>query len=488
MGSKLFISIKTKFIAVSTVIMAVSSLTWGGWFWYKETQHIVGRLETEGRLLLSSMEAPIIDAILYERIGVVEENIGLLDNFIEQIAGTKEPQVVYAFITDFTGKVVSHSNIYEFGQTYRDPLTRAVLSGHGFMGRKTVASDGGAPIFDMAMPLRIGGKSWGALRVGVSMAPFEAEQRELEREILIFTGLFFLIGNAVFYLVGAKMARPLKELSDAMVGVNYQSLDAPFSPGQRHDELGQLQESFAQMLGRLKRTEQERELAVAQLLQNEKLATIGKIVAGVAHEINNPLMVMSMSLFHLEKRVPEDLGRYVKIHKEGMHRIETIVRQLTDFSRVGTLDLQSVPSGTFFKETAGFAGMALKKHDVRLVTRDEAGDAFLSVDKGKLHQVVLNLLLNAADASPPGGVVELVAYREGGVYCLAIRDQGAGIAAEHRERIFEIFFTTKPGGEGTGIGLAISKSIVEMHRGAISFESRPGETTFLVRLPCQEGR
>jgi len=485
MEKRLFCGIKTKFIAVSTVIMAVSSLTWGGWFWYKESQHITTRLETEGRLLLSSMEAPIIDAILYESIGVVEENVGLLDNFVEQIAGTREPQVVYAFITDHTGRVISHSNINEFGQIYSDPLTRAVLSGHGFMGRKSEAA--GAAIFDMAMPLRIGGKNWGALRVGVSMAPFLAEQRRLEQEILIFSMLFFLIGNGVFYLVGARMARPLKELSEAMVRVNYQSLDAPFSVQRRCDELGQLQQSFGEMLGRLKRTEQERELALAQLLQSEKLATIGKIVAGVAHEINNPLMVMSTSLFHLEKKAPQDLGRYLQTHKEGMHRIETIVRQLTDFSRVGTLDLQPVSGATFFRETEGFAGMALKKHDIRLVARDEAGDVQLSIDKGKLHQVVLNLLLNAADASPPGGVVQLVTYLEGGSYCLAIRDQGAGIAAENRDKIFEIFFTTKPGGEGTGIGLAISKSIVEMHSGSISFESRFGETTFLVRLPLREG-
>ena len=482
-----FCSIKTKFIAVSTLIMALSSVTWGGWFWYNESAHIISRLETEGRLLLTSIEAPIVDAILYEKIGVVEENAGLLDNFVEQIVGNRELPVVYAFVTDDTGKVVAHSNFNEFGRVYRDPLTVAALSGHGFVGRKTVQPRPATPIFDMAMPLSVAGKSWGALRVGISMAAIEAEQRRLKWEICIFSGLFFLVGNAIFYLVGLTMSRPLKELSAAMAGVNYESLDAAPPALRRNDEIGQLQDSFNEMLSRLKKAEQERERAVAQLLQNEKLATIGKIVAGVAHEINNPLMVMSTSLFHLERKVPQDLGRYVETHKEGIQRIETIVRQLSDFSRVGTLDLQRVPGDVFFREAAGFAGMALKKHDVRFTNCDSAPGTLLSIDKGKMHQVVLNLVLNAADASPAGGLVQLLAYREEGNYFLAIRDEGAGIAPEERERIFEIFYTTKPGGEGSGIGLAISKSIVEMHRGEISFQSRPGETTFVVRIPCEQG-
>jgi signal transduction histidine kinase len=111
----------------------------------------------------------------------------------------------------------------------------------------------------------------------------------------------------------------------------------------------------------------------------------------------------------------------------------------------------------------------------------------LSIDKGKIHQVVLNLTLNAADASPPGAVVQLLAYTEGDHYFLAIRDEGGGIPPEIGERIFEIFFTTKPAGAGSGIGLAISKSIVEMHRGSIYFQSSPGETTFIVRIPLANG-
>lgn len=476
----------TKFMLVATLIMALSSVIWGSWFWFNESRHLTERMEVEGRLLLTSVQGPIIDAIVYEGIGVIEENANLLDNFVEQLMDNRELKVVYAFITDCDGKAVAHSDYRDFGRIYHDPLTASALRQEGFVGRE--ASQPGGRVYDMALPLQVAGKGWGVLRVGISMAAVEEAQARLRREILIFTGLFFLIGNVIFYIVGVSMSRPLQRLSSAMARVHGESLDADPMAWRHDDEIGQLQKSFQEMLERLKQAEHDRQRAVARLMQNEKLATIGKIVAGVAHEINNPLMVMTTSLFQLEKKIPPELAKYVAPHKEGIQRIESIVRQLTDFSRVGTLDLQRVASDRFFKETAGFAGIALKKYPVRFQSRDGAEPTILYMDKGKMHQVVLNLLLNAADASPPDGAVQLLAYLHDGSYYLAVRDQGVGVSPQDLEKIFEIFYTTKPGGEGTGIGLAISKSIVEMHRGEITCQSRPGETTFVVRIPLEQGK
>lgn len=487
MRKRISFGLKAKFMLVSTFLVALTSITWGGWFWFNESEHLMERLQASGRLLLDSIQPPIIDAILYERLGVVEENAGLLDNFIEQIVENRELQVVYAFITDTNGKVLAHSDYREFGKTYRDPLTAAALRRNEFYGHTALLPSVGE-IYDMAMPLQVAGKRWGALRVGVSLARVEKEKELMAREIIMFSVLFFLIGNVVFYVVGLTMSRPLLKLSQAMSEVNHHSLDAvPLSQHMhRNDEIGKLQQSFSEMLQRLKKAEQERQGALARLMQNEKMATVGKLVAGVAHEINNPLMVMSTSLFHLEKKVQPELVKYISHHKEGVQRIESIVRQLTDFSRAGSLDLQRVTSDQFFEEAAGFAILAIKKFQVRFQSSNSAGATLLLIDKGKMHQVVLNLLLNAADASPEGGVVQFRAYLEDGNYCLAVHDQGAGVDPDDQERIFELFYTTKPGGEGSGIGLAISKSIVEMHQGKITCESRPGDTTFLIRIPLQK--
>jgi signal transduction histidine kinase len=244
-----------------------------------------------------------------------------------------------------------------------------------------------------------------------------------------------------------------------------------------------LQNSFHDMLERLQKSEQDRQRALSQLIQHEKMATIGNIVAGVAHEINNPLAAISACVYKLNGTMPKGLENCVDILNMGTQRIQGIVLQLSDFSRTCSLELQHVTSDMFFREITNFARMALKKYDLYFTATDNCQPAVLSIDKGKLHQVVLNLLVNAADASPPHGSIELTAYLQGDDYCLTVKDQGSGIPPENVERIFEIFYTTKPAGEGTGIGLAICKSIVELHKGTIEVASRPGETLFTVRVP-----
>jgi signal transduction histidine kinase len=143
-----------------------------------------------------------------------------------------------------------------------------------------------------------------------------------------------------------------------------------------------------------------------------------------------------------------------------------------------------VPSNVFFQEATSFAQMALKTRPVTIKATDLCEPPLeILIDKGKLHQVFLNLILNAADVSLPGGIIEFTAYLDFGQYCLAVKDHGNGIPVEACEKIFELFYTTKLSGEGTGIGLAICKTIVDMHHGTLQVESRPGETTFTVTIP-----
>lgn len=239
------------------------------------------------------------------------------------------------------------------------------------------------------------------------------------------------------------------------------------------------------MLERLRRSENERERVVAQLIQSEKMASIGKIVAGVAHEVNNPLATIATCIHNLELSDTAP-NRNLEFIKQGAERIERIVRQLSDFSRAGSLELQSHASDSFFSESVEFARMALRRRNVRLLVEDGcAPPSMLCLDKGKMQQVMLNLLINAADASPPEGRIHFSACCGDGWYCIEVRDSGCGIPQEMQASIFDIFYTTKKAGEGTGLGLAICKSIIEMHGGTIAFASRPGETIFTVRIPVR---
>lgn len=481
-----FISIKLQFVMIAMLLVAASSALWGWWTWQNERDLLYKGMEREGEQMVTSLASPIINALLYEEMGVIEEG-GLLDNFIEEIVNNPGLMITYAFVADHTGKVLAHNRYNEYGTIYTDQLTVTALSRTEHLSRLTPAARGKAPVFEIAMPLRIHGKSWGVLQVGISLEPLQKELGNLARRIILTSCTFFLLGVLASYLIGRSMSRPLERLSALMSSVTTENLNVTLPPS-RPDEIGQLQESFKAMLERLQQSESERETAVTRLIQNEKLASLGKLVAGVAHEVNNPLGAISTCIYNIEQQSGQQ-ARNLELIKLGVQRIERIVRQLNDFCRTASLELEPITSDRFFNESVEFGRMALKRHQIRLDAEDCCRPPLeLLLDRGKIQQVLLNLLNNAADASPPGGVVRLVALAADGWYRLEVTDHGDGIPEQLQQMIFDLFFTTKPAGEGTGVGLAICKSIVELHGGTISVTSRPGATCFTVRLPllCME--
>ena len=481
MNAQRFVSIKSQFLLLTVFLVALSSALWGLWAWENERQLLYESMEAEGKQMVTSLSSPIINALLYEEMGVIGEG-GLLDNFVEEIMTNTGLPVVYAYVADQYCKVLTHNNYSEYGKTYSDPLTRAAIAERRYLSVLIPGKASQPPILDLAMPLHIHGKVWGTLRVGVSTARLEAKLRSLALNIIAAALIFFVFGALIAYLIGRNMARPLQRLSAAMSAITTENLAVELPP-RRLDEIGRLQDSFREMLERLRRSESERERAVAQLVQSEKLASIGKIVAGVAHEVNNPLFTINTCIHNLEQDNAAP-NRNLDFIKQGTERIERIVRQLSDFSRTGSLEVRPQESDRFFLESAEFARMALKKYQVRLQAEDLCQPpALLNLDKGKMQQVILNLLINAADASSDRGEVSLTAAYENNSYTISVRDQGCGIPDELREQVFDIFCTTKPAGAGTGIGLAICKSIVEMHGGELSFRSRPGDTVFTVSIP-----
>jgi len=481
MTTRRFISIKTQFALLAMLLVAFSSALWGFFAWKTERDLLYASLEREGRQMLTSLASPIINALLYEEMGVIEEG-GLLDNFIEEIKKNPSLSVVSAFVTDQNGKVLAHTQYTEYGKQYHDPLTRAAITEGRYQSSLQKQPGQPAAVLDMAMPLHIYQKSWGTLRVAVSTAPLEAQLRALSRRIAATSLAFFLLGMAASYLIGRSMARPLQRLSEIMASVSTDNLQVELPPD-RPDEIGRLQESFRTMLERLGQSETERKRAVTHLVQSEKLASLGKIVAGVAHEVNNPLGAINVAIYNLEQK-SSNHPRNIEIIKQGVERIERIVRQLNDFSRTASLELHPISSDCFFTECAEFSRVALKRFDLQLMTEDRCTPPImLQLDKGKIQQVLLNLLFNAAQASPPRAMIRLSAQLTPTCYQLEVADQGTGIPEEAQRAVFDIFYTTKQAGEGTGIGLAICKSIVEMHGGTITFISCPGNTVFTVCLP-----
>jgi len=472
--------LRARFMVLAVVLTALFSGIWGSWTWRREAAQLRDGLSREGSLLVTAMTIPIINALLYEELGIIEEG-GLLDNFILDIMHNRHLMPAYAMVLDQNGRVLAHNRLTEFGGIYRDPLTQAALTARSVL--ETPVELNGTKSLDFAAPLAIGEKRWGCLRVGVPLAPLEAALAQLLRQIAVFTLIFALGALGLFYLIGRRLARPLQLLARHMEDVRDSTFELPPLAGRR-DEIGQLQRSFAYMLQRLSSSEQARQNAQQRMLENERLATVGMIVSGVAHEVNNPLAGILGALYHLERKGGEEVGRYAHLIGEEVERIRRIVGQLLDLSRSGEVVFEPVGSQTFFQELALLARMALKGRTVCFESKDRCPPTTLLLDRDKVHQVVLNLLINAADASPDHGLIELRAEQEDGWYRLSVADQGPGVPEELREKIFDHFFSTKTPGRGSGLGLAISRNIAERHGGRLELApaEEPG-ACFYLKIP-----
>jgi PAS domain S-box-containing protein len=230
----------------------------------------------------------------------------------------------------------------------------------------------------------------------------------------------------------------------------------------------------------------QRERMEEQLSQTEKLTSLGLLAAGVAHEVNTPLAVISNYIQMLAKQMPDGDPRQSIIDKivKQTFRASEIVNNLLNFSRTGAGDVRDVDVNHVLEETLSLMAHPLKSSHIQIVK--QLGESLPAVrgSANKLQQVFLNLFLNARDAMPGGGMLEIRTAAHNGSVEVEIADTGAGIPREHIHRIFDPFFTTKASGRGTGLGLSVSYGIIKEHAGKIDVRSTPGKgTSFHVEFP-----
>jgi PAS domain S-box-containing protein len=236
----------------------------------------------------------------------------------------------------------------------------------------------------------------------------------------------------------------------------------------------------------LRRSMEQLTATQAQLIQAAKLAAVGELAAGVAHELNNPLTsILGFAELLLNSLLPDGSFRHdLEIIAKQARRARDIVRNLLDFARQTRPQRLPADVNSLLCQTLDLVRQHLENNGV-VIEEDYAPDlGLLTLDAGQMKQVFLNLITNASHAMPEGGKLTLRTNRLGDEVVIAISDTGEGMPLEVREHIFEPFFTTKPTGEGTGLGLSISLGIVQEHGGRIAVESQVGQgSTFTVWLP-----
>ncbi len=229
---------------------------------------------------------------------------------------------------------------------------------------------------------------------------------------------------------------------------------------------------------------ESRERISTQLQVSERMAQLGRITAGVAHEVKNPLNSMRLWLENLKASLPagDDLPQQaVRVLDSEIDRLDNVVKRFLDFTRPPEMHQEEASLKNLLEEVLGVESPHMDKANIKVVTRF-ADVPPVQVDKELLKQALMNLFVNAVEAMPGGGLLTVSLARRGEIAEIQITDTGRGIAPEHRQRVFQLFFTTRP--KGSGIGLASTFRTVQLHNGSIDFDSEVGRgTTFRIELP-----
>ena len=342
------------------------------------------------------------------------------------------------------------------------------------------------PVFVTGSPTR-----WASIKIGYSLEDMRADIRRTRRVLILIGLVGLLVGLAGSSLLAKRITRPLKELVEGTVRISRGDFSRRIQPASA-DELGGLARSFNDMTSRLLEARERMESANRRLVQAEKLASIGRLSATIAHEIRNPLTSVKLNIQriaeseHLDEIEREHLG----ICQEGVGQIEKFIKELLDFTRVPELARERFPLDQVLEESLKMLKDAFRQKRVTVEKSYAQGLPPANVDGDRLRQVFLNLLRNAFEAVDEGGRISVSLAAGGGeegrTYLVRISDNGAGIPEKDRENIFEPFFTTKS--SGFGLGLANARKIVEQHGGSVRVVGKRGRgSAFVVILPREEG-
>lgn len=232
---------------------------------------------------------------------------------------------------------------------------------------------------------------------------------------------------------------------------------------------------------------EEKKLLEEQLAQSDRLAALGRLVAGVAHEIRNPLGIMKTTLQVMREEFghQEELHEYLQVLQEQVERQNQTIQEFLAYAKPAPPLIQPLQINSVLMSVLSLAGPYIQRQQVRVDTALSQDLPLVAGDGEKLKQVFLNLILNAVEAMPDGGLLRVRTCRRQDRVLVELADTGPGIAGEELGRIFEPFYTTKA--DGMGLGLALAYRMVEQQKGEIEVSSTPGQgTVFTVKLPLAE--
>jgi signal transduction histidine kinase len=470
-------------------------------------QLFVERARTESLALAKTTASAVANAVLLKEYAFVIEHCLLVVR--------SRPDLRFIVVVRREGESLIHTVDGWRAERLSDPVSRqlAGISEPTFLRHESPIAAG--PVLEAAHPITLQRAHWGVIRLGFSVVPLQEDLRSLNRRVILVGSVALAVTLLVVAVTVSLVVRPIVALTGAARTLAAGDLSQRVAAGQR-DEIGELGAAFNKMAAELEsalkaertRAEQlaqvnaelrvaqdEQQRAQARALEAGRLASIGQLAAGVAHELNNPLSVVLTYSLLLREDVEalgeiradrEPLSTHLRRITDGAERCKTIADNLLAFSRQSEGVIGPVPLSELVQHTLDLIGTELARSRIKLEIDIPDG---LQVwgSASQLQQVLTNLTLNAKQAIQGEGRIAIRARAEDEEHVLLeVQDSGPGIAPQHLDQIFDPFFTTKPVGQGTGLGLSIVHGIVSQHRGEITAESEPGQgARFRLRLPTR---
>lgn len=419
----------------------------------------------QARMLGASSAILFTNAFIYEELGLLKSTG--MEEYLDYYVGdmiAADSRILSFIALDNNSHIVTHDDPQKYGEYYKiDGFDTIMATGE----IQTRPYQNQVDALEILIPLVIESKRWGMCRIIFSLHEVAGAIKTLQLEVLRIASLSFLLSLLIISFAAEYFIRPLQKLSDTMGKITVQeeiSMVVPKMP-KRRDEIGQLQQSFHWMTSRLQKEEKERLHIREQLFHTEKMATVGALTASIAHEINNPLGGVILCFNNLFGENLDEAARkqHVEVIQHSLERMEKTMRDLLDYSRMSDLSMQRVPPKDLIGKSISLAETMLRQKNIELQIKVANDLPAVMVDMTKIQQIIVNLLVNAAYVMQKGGVVDIAVLEEKSKTLIIVSGTGPGIPLALQDKIFDPFFTTKEVGKGTGLGLALSRSIAEQH-------------------------